>query len=79
MSRPNVRRHSLDWPVAIGWAVALGCTTVVWLALIAAAWPANDGTDTGVDCVDDCLELSADERDTTADREPIRDDQEGTR
>ncbi len=36
-------------------------------ALLEAGSPANDGTDTGVGCVDDCL----DPIDTTADQEPI--------
>lgn len=72
MSRPNVRRH--DPRVPLAWLAALTVSLSLWAGFFAAIVPAADGTDTGVGCLDDCLDPEP--IDTSADAEPIRADQE---
>jgi len=68
--RPNRRRRSLAMPLV--WIAALAFSLAAWAGLFAVMLPTADGTDTGVGCIDDCL----DPIDTTADAEPIRAEQE---
>ena len=70
--RPNRRRRNLAMPLV--WFAALAFSLSVWAGLFAVMLPAADGTDTGVGCVDDCLDPEP--FDTSADAEPIRAEQE---
>jgi len=56
----------------LAWIAALA--TLALFASVQPAPPAADWTDTGVGCVDDCLDPEP--FDTSADAEPIRADQE---
>jgi hypothetical protein len=44
--------------------LALLTTLLLWVGFLALAYPPVDDTDSGVGCVDDCLELIQDEADT---------------
>jgi len=75
-TRPNRRRR--DYSPLVGWIGVVLVSLAVWGVLIAAVWPSpepNDGTDTGVGCLDDCLE-PMDPAEKRIDAEPIRHDQE---
>lgn len=70
MIRPNRRKPSILRPVLALAAFLALAGVVAW-----ADYEPNDGTDTGVGCVDDCLELlDLDEK--RIDAEPIRHNQE---
>jgi hypothetical protein len=63
--RPNVRRVTsgtaprIDWSIPALWLCALAFSLTAWAGFFTlVTYSANDGTDTGVGCVDDCLEPS---------------------
>ena len=71
MIRPNRRKPSILRPVLTLAAFMALAGVVAW----ADYEPEQDWTDTGVGCIDDCLEpLDLDEK--RIDAEPIRHDQE---
>ena len=70
MTRPNRRQTDYVRPILTLAAFLALAGVVAW-----ADYEPNDGTDTGVGCVDDCLEpLDLDEK--RIDAEPIRHDHE---
>lgn len=79
MIRPNVRRRPAT--PRTDWLMILASNALALSLLGALALPPEpDWTDTGVGCADDCLDqLKAEEIRPADDREPIREEQEGTR
>jgi len=51
-----------------GFLFALLLNFLIWFAFLYAVWPHSDYTDSGVGCVNDCLEIQ-DEADTITSKE----------
>lgn len=56
-------RNSIQWDIAAGWFGVLIFTLAVWVAIFTTFYLATepgDYTDTGVGCIDDCLDQKED-------------------